>query len=558
MAKVENQAKYRLGLDMGTNSIGWAAIELDESCAPCGILDMGVRIFPDGRNPRDEASNAVQRRVARGQRRRRDRYLKRREDLINALVEYDLMPRDEGERKRIANNAKDFDPYELRARALDHALKPFELGRALFHLDQRRGFKSNRKAAGDDERETKKTRADISELRRRIDESGARTLGEFLARRRKKGKAVRARPDMGLYPDRAMYEEEFKQIRATQEPHQDLSNDQWDRLYEEIIFFQRPLKPVDPGWCLFEDGEPRAPRALPIFQEFRMLQVVANLRIQVGTEDRALNEGEHERAMRRLRSGKDITLSKGRDNKPANPTRDLDLPSGAVFNMAAGGRKAIKGDETAAKLATFPKKATEKKPADPGMFGDRWLELSLDERNEIVKFLLNTEEPEDVRQKAVEEWGLKKEQANAVANVSFVSGYGNLSEKAIAKILPHLESGLGYSDAVLAAGYPHHSDFRNEEAHDNLPYYGEVLTRDAVGADPNKDPKTDGETRALRSHLQPHGAYRLGTATSGHQPAHRGVRQARGDSGRACARPENEQGTETELPTAAKRGCRAQ
>ena len=494
MAKVENQAKYRLGLDMGTNSIGWAAIELDESCAPCGILDMGVRIFPDGRNPRDEASNAVQRRVARGQRRRRDRYLKRREDLINALVEYDLMPRDEGERKRIANNAKDFDPYELRARALDHALKPFELGRALFHLDQRRGFKSNRKAAGDDERETKKTRADISELRRRIDESGARTLGEFLARRRKKGKAVRARPDMGLYPDRAMYEEEFKQIRATQEPHQDLSNDQWDRLYEEIIFFQRPLKPVDPGWCLFEDGEPRAPRALPIFQEFRMLQVVANLRIQVGTEDRALNEGEHERAMRRLRSGKDITLSKGRDNKPANPTRDLDLPSGAVFNMAAGGRKAIKGDETAAKLATFPKKATVKKPAEPGMFGDRWLELSLDERNEIVKFLLNTEEPEDVRQKAVEEWGLKKEQANAVANVSFVSGYGNLSEKAIAKILPHLESGLGYSDAVLAAGYPHHSDFRNEEAHDNLPYYGEVLTRDAVGADRNKDPKTDGET----------------------------------------------------------------
>ena len=494
MAKVENQAKYRLGLDMGTNSIGWAAIELDENSTPSGILDMGVRIFPDGRNPRDEASNAVQRRVARGQRRRRDRYIKRREDLINALVDYGLMPRDENERKRIADDAEHFDPYDLRARALDLPLKPFELGRALFHLDQRRGFKSNRKAAGDDESESKKTRADISELRRRIDESAARTLGEFLARRRRKGKAVRARPDMGLYPDRAMYEEEFKQIRATQEPHQDLSNDQWDRLYEEIIFFQRPLKPVDPGWCLFEDGEPRAPRALPIFQEFRMLQEVANLKIQDGTEDRALCAMERERAMRRLRSGKDIALSKGKDNKPTNPTRDIDLPSGAVFNMAAGGRKAIKGDETAAKLATFPKKATEKKPADPGMFGDRWLELSLGERNEIVKFLLNTEEPETVRQKAVEEWGLNKEQANAVANVSLVSGYGNLSEKAIDKILPHLKNGLGYSDAVVAAGYPHHSDFRNEEAHDNLPYYGEVLTRDAVGADRNKDPKTDGET----------------------------------------------------------------
>ena len=531
MAKVENQAKYRLGLDMGTNSIGWAAIELDESGTPCGILDMGVRIFPDGRNPRDEASNAVQRRVARGQRRRRDRYLKRRDDLIKALVEYGLMPEDKNERKKIANDNKLFDPYKLRAKALDHPLKLFELGRALFHLDQRRGFKSNRKAAGDDENEAKKTRADISELSRRIEESGARTLGEYLARRRRKGKSVRARPDMGLYPDRAMYEEEFKQIRAAQEPHQDLSAEQWDGL-RQIIFFQRPLKPVDPGWCLFEDGEARAPRALPLFQEFRMLQEVANLKIQVGTEDRALDDSERERAMRRLRSGKDITLSKGRDNKPANPTRDLGLPSGAVFNMSAGGRKAIRGDETATKLAASPKKATEKKPADPGMFGEKWLELYLGERNEIVKFLVNTEDPEVVRQKAVEDWGLNDAQAEAVANVSLVSGYGNLSEKAISKILPHMENGLGYSDAVSEAGY-HHSDFRNEEAHESLPYYGEILQRDAVGADPEKDPKEHGEPARFGRISNPDCAYRTGPTEARSQQVDRRLWQAGRDSGRA-------------------------
>ena len=480
MTRTENDTKYRLGLDMGTNSIGWAAIRLDDEGAPCGILNMGVRIFPDGRNPTDKTSNAVQRRVARGQRRRRDRYLKRREDLINALIEYGLMPEDECERKRIANDAKDFDPYKLRARALDHPLEPFELGRSLFHLDQRRGFKSNRKAVGDDENEAKKTRADISELSRRIEESGARTLGEYLARRRKRGKSVRARPDMGLYPDRAMYEREFDKIQQAQEPNHDLEKDQWDNL-RQIIFFQRPLKPVDPGWCLFEDGERRAARALPVFQEFRMLQEVVNLKIQDGTEDRALCEGERERAMRRLRSGKDITLSKGKDNKPANPTRDLGLPSGATFNLARGGRKAVKGDETAAKLA--------KKE----MFGDKWLDLPLDERNEVVRFLIDTEEPETVRKRAVEEWGLSEEQAAAVSNVSLVSGYGNLSEKAIGKLLPHLKNGLGYSDAVIAAGYPHHSDFRNEEAHDNLPYYGEILQRESVGADPKKDPEIDGE-----------------------------------------------------------------
>ena len=196
-----NSGKYRLGLDMGTNSIGWAAVSLDDKGEPCGVLDMGVRIFPDGRKAtRDKPSNAVARRVARGQRRRRDRYLRRRGDLMEKLVEVGLMPRDEAERKSLER----LDPYELRARALDdQPLQPYELGRALFHLGQRRGFKSNRKTAGDDEDEAQKTRTQISELRSSIEQSGARTLGEFLFRRHEKGKAVRARPDSGLYPDRA-------------------------------------------------------------------------------------------------------------------------------------------------------------------------------------------------------------------------------------------------------------------------------------------------------------------------------------------------------------------
>ena len=217
---------------------------------PGGVLDMGVRIFPDGRDEQSKQSNAVDRRVARGQRRRRDRYLQRRHDLMQALIEYGLMPSDSNERKALES----LEPYALRARALDEPLQPYELGRALFHLDQQRGFKSNRKTAGADEKEDGKVRADISELCRRIEESGARTLGEFLARRRKKGKSVLARPGEGLYPDRALYEAEFKAIRKAQESDHSLSAGQWDKL-RDIIFFQRDLRPVEPGWCLFEDGE---------------------------------------------------------------------------------------------------------------------------------------------------------------------------------------------------------------------------------------------------------------------------------------------------------------
>ena len=469
--------KYRLGLDLGTNSIGWAAVRLDEKDEPCGVLDLGVRIFPDGRDAQSRQSNSVNRRLARGQRRRRDRYLRRRDRLMRTLIGYGLMPEDPAERKDVEKS----DPYQLRARALDRPLQTYELGRAIFHLDQRRGFKSNRKADGGDDQDGQ-IRTDISNLRQRMETSGARTLGEFLARRHKNRLGVLARPGAGLYPDRAMYEAEFDAIREAQGCHHDLNDQQWDRL-RDIIFFQRDLRPAEPGWCLFEDGERRAARAMPIFQKFRMLQEVNNLKVLRDAEpERFLNEAEREYVLERLRAGKDFSLT--------NPTGPL---KGVAFNLSAGGRNSIKGDETAARMASTGKKATTKRPAQPPLFGDKWFDLSIDERNEIVRFLLDSEDPEDVRQKAIDFWGLSEESANAVSYASLPDGYGNLSEKAIRKILPHLESRRLFSDAVQEAGYKHHSDFRNNEAHDRLPYYGEALPRDAVGADSTKNPERDGE-----------------------------------------------------------------
>src|SRR3546814_13940121 len=90
-------------------------------------------------------------------RRRRDRYLGRRSAFLDNLVRYGLMPADADEAKLVAER----DPYPLRARALDERLEPYEIGRALFHLNQRRGFLSNRKA----------------ERRRTDSEDGTRTNG---------------------------------------------------------------------------------------------------------------------------------------------------------------------------------------------------------------------------------------------------------------------------------------------------------------------------------------------------------------------------------------------
>jgi CRISPR-associated endonuclease Csn1 len=488
-------AAYRLGLDLGTNSIGWAAIRLDDSGEPFGILDMGVRVFPDGRDAKSKESNAKTRRIARGARRRRDRYQKRRADLLKTLVEYGLMPDDKRERQALAGR---HDPYELRARALDDPLHPHELGRALFHLNQRRGFKSNRKADQDSDGESGIIKQAAEALTDEMTASDARTLGEFLYWQRCAGQPTRFR-NLGtgttakykFYPTRQMLEEEFDEIRTAQVPHQDdLRHDQWDSL-KDTILFQRRLRSVDPGLCQFEAGEPRAARALPVAQEFRMLQEVNNLRVRVGIEpERELCPDERQRALDLLRSGKKIELRKGKENTPAKPRRNLKLPSDAVLNLSRGGRKAIEADETAVRLMKRGKR--KERPAQE-IFGAQWLEFPLDARNEIVRFMLCTEDPENVRRKASADWGLDNAQAKALSEAILPSGYSNLSEKSIRKLLPHLERGLVFSDAVQAAGYKHHSDFRCDQAHDYLPYYGAVLERDAIGADPNKDPKIDGE-----------------------------------------------------------------
>ena len=136
-------ASYRLGLDLGTNSIGWAALNLSDNGTPNKILASGVRIFTDGRDPKSLASLKADRRLHRQARRMRDRFKQRQQFLISELTKFGLMPVDTHAQKDLVS----LDPYKLRADALDKELHPHHIGRALFHLNQRRGFKSNRKTA---------------------------------------------------------------------------------------------------------------------------------------------------------------------------------------------------------------------------------------------------------------------------------------------------------------------------------------------------------------------------------------------------------------------------
>jgi CRISPR-associated endonuclease Csn1 len=81
----------RLGLSLGTGSIGWAILETNED-RPADILRAGVRIFSDGRDPHTGDPLAVNRRRARGARVRRDRLIRRKSDLRKSLPRWDSFP----------------------------------------------------------------------------------------------------------------------------------------------------------------------------------------------------------------------------------------------------------------------------------------------------------------------------------------------------------------------------------------------------------------------------------------------------------------------------------
>ena len=154
---MNNTTQKLLGLDLGANSIGWALIEIpaldggkltsetenDGYFEGGRIIRSGVRIFPAGKDKfdtKDEKSFTKGRREKRGMRRRTRRIYERKLKLQNLLVKHKLWP---GNLERTTN-----DPLEIRARGIDEKLTLEELGQALYHLCQRRGFRSARKTSG--------------------------------------------------------------------------------------------------------------------------------------------------------------------------------------------------------------------------------------------------------------------------------------------------------------------------------------------------------------------------------------------------------------------------
>lgn len=493
--------RYRLALDLGSTSLGWAMLRLNSQNEPCAVIKAGVRIFSDGRNPKDGSSLAVSRREARAMRRRRDRLLMRKASMMRTLIEYGFFPSDEAQRKALET----LNPYTLRAKGLDEALTPAEFARALFHINQRRGFKSNRKTDKKDN-DSGALKSAIKKLRETLAAENCRTVGELLNKRLTdtsklpQQRTVRARyrqektiKDDGkskinkyydLYIDRGMIEHEFDVLWQKQnELNPSLFNDKAHDDLKNVLLHQRPLKPVKAGRCTFMPEEERAPLALPSTQRFRMYQEVNNLRI--------LREGLKEEALTLHQRDQLINALEENNKRTFTQIKKLLGVGGAVqFNFEDPKREELKGNTTSAILSK----------AD--LFGEAWFKFDEAKQDAIVMQLVKEENEAKLIRWLQDETGVDEQRAEAIANVGLPEGYGSLCEKALVLILPELKRDvITYDKAALAAGFHHSQQWDFDEIlgltfysgkertnkltgeikkihlFKNLPYYGEFLQR---------------------------------------------------------------------------------
>jgi len=468
-----NPTPYILGLDLGVASIGWSRIECDSagSFKPLKILGVGSHLFESGtegtiadiNKGKDEARN-VQRRTARLMRRQTWRRARRKRVLLKTLIQLGLLPESAaiglssgGDLKRPldidaymkiidkklterwaalrAAVGAENDPhadqqrlcYIIREAAASGPVERHEFGRALYHLAQRRGFLSNRRAeAGKKDEDVGKVKQAIGELAEKIEAfgkaGGMPTLGAYLASLNPDEHRLR-----GRWTARSMYVTEFERMWTTQASAMGL-DEKARKDVHHAIFFQRPLKDQSNliGRCSLMPSEKRCPIAHRDYQRFRLLHAANYLTIaSPAAARRGLSREEREILLYAMNTEGNLTFAKVR--------LLLRLKKGTTFNLERGDETKVPGNRTDAKLRA--------------VFGDRFNEFTETEKNRMVEDLRSFRVPEALVRRATRRWGLLGDASTGFAAIGLEEGYSPLSLAALRKLLPRMEEGLPYATA---------------------------------------------------------------------------------------------------------------
>ncbi|WP_445747333.1 type II CRISPR RNA-guided endonuclease Cas9 [Polaribacter sp.] len=462
-----------LGLDLGTNSIGWAI--RDTNKVGNQIVDTNVIVFPQGVGEEKgvEFSLASERTKHRASRKLYKRRKKRKTDLLKLLLENGFCPltNDElliwtvykkGQEMKYPTDNFEFsewlkiNPYEVRSKAVNSIVTKLELGRALYHMCQRRGFKSGRKDAdaGKDLEQYKKEQL-------LLEQNGFKTLGEYyfdlLQNNKKVRKTKFSADDQEVNSSRISYVEEFNLLMKTQNISKEIADSFFD-----AIFFQRPLKSQKGavGKCTLEKSKARCPISHPLFEEFRMFQYLNSIKVKERNNDQFVFLSEYPEYYKiaknkfyraSAKNFKFVDISKSINNQAKK--------NNLFFEFNYNDKYPIVGSPTISKfievfdaedwidckkiIVSKYKKQDNKNIDD--LVDELWhiLFFSGDFVNDITS--------EKVKNFIRIRFEISEEKINYYENINLKQGYSSLSKKAIGKILPFLESTIIYPYAVFFA-----------------------------------------------------------------------------------------------------------
>jgi CRISPR-associated endonuclease Csn1 len=420
-------SKFTIGLDIGSNSLGWAIVDGSPEFNGENII-AGVRVFSGGtaKTQAGEQSRNSDRRAARQARRQNDRYSRRKRKLKKVLITAGMYPCEPKEQESLI----EIDPYFLRRKGLYEKLTPEEFGRALLHLNQRRGFRSSLKIQ-DQAKEEGEIKKNISALSQEIAQNDFKTIGELFAWKKEQGMKIR-----GQHTSRQMFIDEFELLwNAQAQFFPDLLTEALKNEVYSAIFYQRPLKEQSHliGKCKLEPEERRCPRSSWYAQQFRILQEINNFRVLSRSGERTLTEEERKQIFQKLMTQKSPVKIQTIKSKL------LDLDEIETLNFEATGRDSLEPNYVEAGLQKI--------------FGkDHYLANAEWYRNEVWEALIR-EDPYDFKQKAENDWGMNEERIKSLFDIKRPSGYTNYSLKAIKKLLPWLEKGFSVYEAIEKAGY---------------------------------------------------------------------------------------------------------
>ena len=461
-----------LGIDTGTNSLGWAIVDNEDGVKK--LIAKGSNIFSEGVKIEKgiESSKAAERTEHRSVRKHYWRRKIRKIRLLTILSANHLCPplnqyslRQWRLKKLYPDNElfmewqrtedkANVNPYKFRYICLNQKLdltditQRYILGRALYHLNQRRGFLSNRKEA------TKESEGAVNDgintLTKQIEDAGCEYLGEYFYQLYQRGEKIR-----NHYTARKEhYLKEFHAICTKQE----LDSSLIEKL-EKAIFDQRPLKSQkgQVGTCTFEKGKTRCPSSHPLYEDFRMYAFINNIKVQVHTlyehSDRALTKEEKEqiiplfkRKSKRTFPFEDIAKKLAGKNNYCYYKSNEEKPYRFNYQMDTS----VSGSVVNAQLED--------------VFGENWLDaacevytLAKDKTrfqimNDIWHVLFFYDDDEKLKEFAINRLQMDNKQAEKFCKISLPNDYAALSLKAIRKKLPYMRDyGLIYSEATFLA-----------------------------------------------------------------------------------------------------------